>query len=239
MAFCSSTNLNVYTEPGAGITGRVTIATAPERSILPVGNIVTNDYDVTTGIPVGSNNMIGLVPGKHVRFNASWSKQFVGDAAATNKRVTDLVTQEPGDPNGNGTLGTLHISAGIIAVGTAHLVIGGTNYTEQGTEYWDIGPPTPGHTTRATPTDYTYVSLYNYKLFGNHVLGGYRAQALGSTANNNVGCTGTITTGKQTFVGDSRMSELNQEPPGFPTLNTVGGLLVLRMKGWLEENKYL
>ncbi|MBN1130857.1 MAG: hypothetical protein JXA71_17850 [Chitinispirillaceae bacterium] len=209
--FCSTANLNVY-----GVTtGRVTITTAPGKSIVPVGNIVTSDYNPATGSlnnPNNIDNIIGLAPGKHIRFNNSWKKYFRYDPAPVIQNVSDRIT--------NNT--TMHISASIIATGTANVSYATnaarttfTTRTEMGCEYWDLCTPV----------------LYNYNLFGNRILGGYRPAASGWHGIVNGGCNGT-----QSIAYDNRMLNFGLQPPAYPRQTTTSGLWVLRISGWSERN---
>jgi hypothetical protein len=200
--FCSHHNLNVF----GTVQGRVSVATDPGKSILPCGNLVTSDYNTATGVmPVSSTNMIGLVSGKHLRFNNQWKRYFAGDAAATMKNVSAQTTS-----------GIMHLSASLMAIGQTTITDPSTGATavEKGSEYWDLA----------------HAVSYGLKLYGNHILGAYRPTASGWHGVSNGGCNGT-----QTFTHDSRMITSNLQPPGFPQLNTVNGLWVLCIKGWSEE----
>ncbi|MBN2036245.1 MAG: hypothetical protein JW768_05845 [Chitinispirillaceae bacterium] len=200
--FCSHHNLNVY----GTVQGRVTVATDPGKSILPCGNIVTADYNPVTGsIPALSPNMIGLVAGKHVRFNNQWKRYFAGQSSSM-RNVSEQTTG-----------GTMHISASLMAIGQTPIVdpSSGSTALEKGTEYRDL----------------THAVNYHLRLFGNHILGGYRPVSNGWHGVSNGGCNGT-----QSFTHDSRMVKANLQPPGFPELNTVDGLWILQIKGWSEEN---
>ncbi|MBN1129648.1 MAG: hypothetical protein JXA71_11710 [Chitinispirillaceae bacterium] len=201
--FCSHHNLNVY----GTVQGRVTVASDPGKSILPCGNIVTSDYNPATGvIPASSPNMIGLVAGKHIRFNNQWKRYFAGDASSTMRNVSALTTS-----------GTMHLSASLMAIGQTTITDPSTGATavEKGSEYWDLG----------------HAVMYSLNLYGNHILGAYRPVASGWHGISNGGCNGT-----QTFTHDRRMVTANLQPPGYPQLNTVNGLWMLRIKGWSEEN---
>jgi hypothetical protein len=210
--FCSSTNLNVY----GTAQGKVTITTDPGTSIVPVGNIVTSDYNPATGTlnnPTNTDNIIGLAPGKHLRFNLQWKKFFPGDpVGGIQQNVSALTT--------GGTM--MHINASIVATGSANVTYAtnaaGTTFTtrtEIGTEYWDL--------TRAV--------TYGLRVYGNHVLGGYRPVSSGWHGVGNGGCNGG-----QTFTYDSRMQVYGLQPPAYPQQSTVSGLWVLRVKNWTESN---
>jgi hypothetical protein len=95
----------------------VTLATVTGKSIVPVGDIVYEDFNRTTGtIPDGSSNVLGLVSGKHIQFNHQWLKRWQGDPRSQARAI-------------NGGDGTLDINASILAVES------GSGW--QATEYWD------------------------------------------------------------------------------------------------------
>jgi|GEM_PF-3004863 len=108
--FVSSNHLNVF----GTVKGKTTVATIQGKSIFPVRDLVYEDYDAVTGtIPPTSNNMLGLVAGKNIRYNHQWRRDLTGSSA----------TQET-------ISGTLDINASCMAVETD-----GTD--SYGCEYWD------------------------------------------------------------------------------------------------------
>jgi Tfp pilus assembly protein PilX len=206
--FCCHNNLNVR----GTVQGKVTVTTDAGTSILPVGNILVADY-TTAGdsVPSSSTNIIGLAPGKHIRFNATWRKIFK-DSGAVSPTAAIAAAND-----------TLRINASIVATGSANVTYttatGTTTKNEIGTEYWDLENPVN----------------YSYKLYGNHILGGYRPVGSGyhTATGSSAGCMGT-----QKFTYDNRMTNANLQPPAYPNQQTVDGLWVLRIKGWSEGNTF-
>jgi hypothetical protein len=212
--FTCSNNLNIYCT--AGLKASVSVATDLDRSICPVGNLYTSAYSTATGAVTdqSSNNIIGLISGKVVRFNNSWVKWFSGDAATTapaaaNKAVSDLITG-----------GTMHLNVSEMAVCGGNIttynntVAAGTKASRyfKGCELWD--------------TDHAVG--YSLKLHGNHILSAYAPATHGW----GTGLQG----GSLTFDPDPRMTTRFLTPPGFIQPNTTAGLWLLLMKGWSEEN---
>jgi hypothetical protein len=229
-------HLNVYTTNN-GATGRVTVATAIGKSIVPVGNIVTSDYNPALGenaIHITSNNMIGLISGQYIAFNKTWIKRFEGADADVMKYVSEQVTGG-GAPGPDGGNGTLHISASIIAVNTFNDVFDGNTYAMKGCEFWDgwwdITSKHAGYSDIFTD-DNCHLQDYSFQLFGNHVLRGY-INTIGD--HSRYGCNGTLE-----FTPDSRMVKKFIQPPSFPLqVKTTTGQWVLELAGWSEGNVYV
>jgi hypothetical protein len=230
--FLSNNNLNVYTT-ASGATGSFTIATIPGKSIVPVGNIVTSDYNPALGenaIPGTSTNMIGLISGQYIYFNKTWIKHFNTDGANITEYVSSRVTGggAPGPADGNGTL---HISASIVAIKT----FTDHGLTMKGCEFWDgwwdISNNHAGYSGTFTDAN-CHLEDYNYQLYGNHILRGY-VNTIGD--HERYGCNGTLE-----FIPDPRMVYKFTQPPGFPRqIKTQTGLFVLELASWAESNKYL
>jgi hypothetical protein len=227
--FCAGNNLNVYTT-AAGAKGRFTIATARGCSIVPVGNIVTSDYNPAAGdtaITPASDNMIGLISGKYINFNKTWKKRFAADTGNIKKYVSEQVTGggSPGPSDGNGTL---HVTASIIAVRSFNDVLNGRTMEMKGCEFWDgAWMDHPAYSSTFT-NDACHLQDYNYQLYGNHILGGYMNTIIDHKT---AGCNGTLN-----FIHDPRMYKRYLQPPGFPGVSTTENLLVLTMSDWSEEN---
>lgn len=225
--FISHNNLNVYTGtgPSGGATGRFTIATDAGKSIVPVGNIVTSDYDpatVTITDP-NSQNMIGLISGKTINFNNTWMKRFkAGAGNPTSNNVYDQVT--------GGLDGTLHISAAIIAVKTVTITNetqqdGSTkSYTMKGCERWQ----------GMWNYDNCTTVRYKYQLYGSHTFNAYMNSIGYSGATWVAGCK----KGGLMFDHDPRMYKKLMQPPGFPGVSTTNGLFMLTIGSWTEQNTY-
>jgi hypothetical protein len=269
----ANNNLNVYTS-AAGATGRFTVATANGRSIVPVGNVVTSDYDIASGTITdpASNNMIGLISGGFIAFNKTWTKRFSTDGANIMRYVSDHAAGSgvnalsgvtgggvPGTADG---FGMMHMSAAIIAIDafTANLcpTIGNAAlqvYNMKGCEWWDGA----WEQNQFLPENYPFNDVrnrcedYGLTLFGNHVLGGYakviypgnvpvanfsglpfNGTYAGQPRCNFRGCAG----GNLIYTQDARMHRRDLQPPGFPVVQTIGNLLVLRLKNWSEGNTY-
>jgi hypothetical protein len=243
-------NLNIYTSR-AGATGRFTIATATSKSIVPVGNITTSDYDFASGtIPSTSDNMIGLISGGFIAFNKTWIRWN----ATLGRLDTPYVSVQAGGlPGGPGTapglagkFDTLHMSASIIAVDSVtslfdtSYTLGGPalsrTFTMKGTEWWDgmWGPQHPTPNDSAFSNRANKAEDYSYQLFGNHILAAYARSFYG---NGTRGCLGSFV-----YKPDPRMINRNLQPPGFPGVRNkeTGGvnLLTLVMRNWSEENSY-
>jgi hypothetical protein len=237
--FLSSNNLNVYSTAN-GVTGRVTVATTTGRSIVPVGNLVTSDYNLTTGtVPSNSTNMIGLISGGYVAFNKTWTKRFSGAGADAMKNVSEQVTGG-GAPGPDDGVGTLHMSAAIIAVENFNDVLrngDGNNtqaYRMKGCEWWDgmwMQQPASGDFN----SNNNHCEDYGFKLYGNHILGGYARTVwtTGGAPDPTRGCNGALS-----FTHDQRMLDGTMQPPGFPTVLSSDNLLVLKIKKWAESNTY-
>lgn len=233
----ASNNLNVYTTAN-GATGKFTIATAPGKSIVPVGNIVTSDYNFATGaIDVTSNNMIGLISGGYIAFNKTWTKRFSGSSADSTKYVSERTTGG-GTPGPSDGVGMLHMTAAIIAVNnfTDNLTNGSSTqaYSMAGCEWWDgmwMQISASGNFTNTT----NHCEDYGFQLYGNHILGGYARTVAtsGGAADPTRGCNGSLV-----FTHDPRMYQRFLQPPGFPPVRNVGNLLALRLRKWTEENTY-
>jgi hypothetical protein len=205
---CANNHLNVYGK----VEGQLTIATAPGKSIYPCGNIITADYDtVARTVPISSSNMIGLVPGKHIRFDSAWVKQFIDG-------TDDLCA--PVRPAAND--GAVHISASIVAVQGG---MSSSGYYETGTEYWDS----------------MHGEMYNLAIFGNRILGAYRQETQNYKKQQGmIGPTGVWDDMKNSVKMDPRMETYGKQPPGFPSLSntdaTGNSLLMLRMRNWIEQS---
>ncbi|MBN2189412.1 MAG: hypothetical protein JW699_08150 [Chitinispirillaceae bacterium] len=227
-------NLNVYSTAN-GVTGRVTVVTPPGKSIVPVGNLVTSDYDYATGkVDSTSNNMIGLITGGYIAFNKTWKKRFTGTGIDTTKYVSEMTTGggAPGPADG---VGTLHMSASIMAVENFNDVLpdgsGGTRtYAMKGCEWWD-GMWMQQSAGGAFTDTSNHLEDYGYKLYGNHILGGYSRTIWPGSGDR--GCGGTLE-----FTHDQRMVKRNLQPPGFPGVRSTDNLLVLEIRNWSEHNVY-
>jgi len=180
-------NLNVL----GTVKGKVTVATASGKGICPVADIVYEDYDpVTKTIPQNSQNILGLVSGRHINFNHRWKKEWPG--INTNITIT----------------GTLDITASVIAVETVSGV--------KSAEYWDLNNQ----------------CNYNVSLNGNHILKAWRYPTVTSGGNPSSGCMGYID-----YLHDRRLIR-DIQPPGYPSVTTVAGLLRLALCDWTEENSF-
>ncbi len=103
-------NLNVL----GTVRGKVTVATKKGRSIVPVDDIVYEDYNATENtLPEASENILGLVSGHHVIFNHRWKKNWYSGNSSYKYKT-----------------GTLDITASMIGVETYNNV--------KGAEYWDL-----------------------------------------------------------------------------------------------------
>jgi hypothetical protein len=227
-------NLNVYTTAN-GATGRFTIATAPGKSIVPVGNLVTSDYDFATGtVPDTSNNMIGLISGGYIAFNKTWTKRFSGTTDSV--KFVSAMTTGGGAPGPTGGVGTLHMSASILAIesgfkDTLPNGSGGTrSYSMKGCEWWDGMWMQQSAGGSFTDTSNHYED-YGFQLYGSHVLGGYSRTIWPGSGDR--GCGGDLE-----FTHDPRMYQRYLQPPGFPGVRSTDNLLVLRIRNWSEENVY-
>jgi hypothetical protein len=244
-------NLNVFSTAN-GVTGNVTVATAMGRSIVPVGNLTTSDYDSTNvTIPSSSNNMIGLISGGYIAFNKTWTRNFVADGAVyttsdngidVNKFVSEKVSGGANNnPPGNRTpaaVGKMHITASIMAVNHFwdNLYNGAAyqNFWMSGTEWWDGMwgqlPVSPNGKPFNDPAN--KAEDYSLQLYGNHILAAYARTYYGITVR---GCQGTTT-----FTPDPRMTTRNLQPPGFPGVSNpedpTTNLLTLVLRDWKEGN---
>jgi hypothetical protein len=260
--FLSSNNLNVYSTKN-GASGQVTVATSTGKSIVPIGNIVTDDYNYATGsVPIGSNNMIGLISGGFIAFNKTWIKRFNGDWSDNTKYVSEQLPSfgtNPGvigggSPGPSDGCGMMHLSVAIIAVKnfTMSLCSGydGSgnpqykNFQVKGTEWWDgmwMQQPHQWNSVSATFTDTkNHCEDYGLSLYGNHILGGY-SRTISTGSETERGCAGSLTYGTNalTYTHDPRMYKRDFQPPAFPPVqSTPDGLLLLRMRSWSEGNTY-
>ena len=232
-------NLNVYSS--SGVVGKVTVATALGKSIVPVGNVTVQGYNFGTGAidnHTSNNNMIGLVSGGYIAFNKTWIKHFNTDAADINKYVSEQVTGgAPGAPPGaSGKVGTLHMTTAIMAVCHFNdLLWNGTawqTFPMSGTEWWEgMWGTLPFNPNGKSFTDFeSRGEDYSYQLYGNHILAAYARTIYGIPQR---GCQGTVT-----FNHDPRMFQRNLQPPGFPGVKNGTTLLTLRMKNWSVENTF-
>ena len=113
--FIAPNNINIY----GTVKGQITVCTNFGKSICPVNNLMYDDYTIATNsVPDGSKSILGLVAGKHFRFNHQWEKDFTGTAT----QVTP-----PAD---------VYLNGSMIAVENS-----GTSW--YGTEYWDPAHPVP------------------------------------------------------------------------------------------------
>ena len=143
----------------------------------------------------------------------------------------------PGAPPGaTGNVGTLHMTAAIMAVCSFNDVLwNGTAYQTflmSGTEWWEGMWGTLPFNPNGKPFN-DFASRgedYSFQLYGNHILAGYARTIYGIPQR---GCQGTVT-----FTHDSRMIEKNLQPPGFPGVSNGTNLLTLRLKNWSEENTF-
>jgi hypothetical protein len=236
-------NLNVYTST-TGASGRFTIATAPGKSIVPVGNLTVTGYDFASGtVPGSSDYMIGLISGGYIAFNKTWIRWNASLGRLDTPYVSAQAGRVPGPvPGLIGKFDTLHMTASIIAVCqfTDNLYNGTAwqNFTMSGTEWWGgmWGQlPSSEDPNGTSFTDYkNKAEDYSFQLYGNHILGAYARTSYGISCR---GCQGSTT-----FNHDPRMITKNLQPPGFPGVsNDEGGgtrLLTLVLRNWSEENKY-
>jgi Tfp pilus assembly protein PilX len=201
----STNHLNVL----GAVRGAVTIATAPQKSIFPVDNLVYESYNPATN-SVNATDVIGLVPGKHIRFNNRWV-----NPSKTTVNIGDPTLASPA-PVHNTTTAPLIITASILAVENANDV-----NRLQGCEYWD--------NNFDVNRGYRTEERYSFRLFGNHVLAAERSDATGPTD----GCSG-----QKELIHDTRFINESVVPPNYPQVKSVTGLFFLTAKGWYEENVY-
>lgn len=199
----SANHLNVL----GRVRGAVTIATAPTKSIFPVDNLVYESYNAAiNSVPMTSTDVIGLVPGKHIRFNNRWI-----DPTKTQINIGDPTIANPVH---NVTTAPLIVTASILAVENAQDVTG-----LQGCEFWDNNYDVDDHVDTE--------ERYTFRLYGNHILAAERSDATGVDD----GCSGN-----KELVHDPRFINEAIRPPNYPQVRSTTGLFLLTAKGWFEEN---
>lgn len=199
----STNHLNIL----GTVRGAVTVATAPLKSIFPVDNVVYESYNpVTHG--VNATDVVGLVPGKHIRFNNRWVDPL--------KNLVNIGDPTLPNPVHNTTTAPLIVTASILAVENADDATG-----LQGCEYWDNNYDVNDHINTE--------ERYTFRLFGNHILAAERSDATGVSD----GCSG-----QKELIHDPRFINETVMPPNYPQVKSVTGLFFIMAKGWYEQNVY-
>lgn len=120
--FHSQHNINVY----GIVSGNSTVVTSTGKSIAIVDDLVYVDYiphlsiDENWGVPFESQNVLGLVTGKHISFLHKWRKEIKGDYYKVRGNIINPVNDPSSDE-----IGELHINASMLALG------------DEATEWWD------------------------------------------------------------------------------------------------------
>ncbi|MBN2036988.1 MAG: hypothetical protein JW768_09630 [Chitinispirillaceae bacterium] len=193
------------------VRGAISVATRAGYDIVPVDNLTVEGYD-----PYNASTSYGMAPN---------NPNFIGLASGWRIRFLDQWVRQfsyhssPSTPTVTGTNGLLHINASLLAmnekIGAGVMRKGCLSFDISYDKY--IGRP----------------MQCGIKVSGNQIMRAYRAYRCGWN---------TTGLANQPFyvLEDTRFTEQNRAPPGFPVFmrNAVNNRLIVFLDDWAESNTY-